>query len=110
MKTLNASMVAGGIAIVLGLSLAMVLGIPGAAADESQTTARKLRESGEILSLEKIAASARSIKPGEILETELELEHGRYIYEVELLDARGQVWELNLDAKTGKLIKLESED
>ncbi len=80
------------------------------AAEINQADARKLSQSGDILSLEKIIASAKSIKPGKVLETELEREYGKYVYEVELLDAHGQVWELKLDAKTGKLIKLESED
>lgn len=80
------------------------------AAEINQAEARKLRESGHILSLERIIAIAKSIKSGNILETELERKGGEYRYEVELLDAKGQVWELKLDAKTGKLIKLESED
>ena len=79
-------------------------------ADESQLTARKLSEAGLILPLEKINKAAKSIKAGRILETELELKKGVYIYEVEILDNKSQVWELNLDAKTGKLIKLELED
>lgn len=79
-------------------------------ADESQLTARKLSEAGLILPLEKINKAAQSIKAGRILETELELKKGVYIYEVEILDNKSQVWELKLDAKTGKLIKLELED
>jgi uncharacterized membrane protein YkoI len=79
-------------------------------ADESQLTARKLSEAGLILPLEKINKAAKNIKAGEILETELELKKGVYIYEIEILDNKSQVWELNLDAKTGKLIKLELED
>jgi uncharacterized membrane protein YkoI len=79
-------------------------------ADESQLTARKLSDAGLILPLEKITKAAKTIKAGQILETELELKQGVYIYEVEILDNKSQVWELKLDAKTGKLIKLELED
>lgn len=79
-------------------------------ADESQLTARKLSDAGLILPLEKITKAAKTIKAGQILETELELKQGIYIYEVEILDNKSQVWELKLDAKTGKLIKLELED
>jgi len=81
-----------------------------ASADEDHVAARRLRDSGEILSLEKIAEHARGAKAGEILETELEQKKGRYIYEVEILDRDGQVWELELDAKTGDLIKMEIDD
>jgi uncharacterized membrane protein YkoI len=83
---------------------------PAAMADENHVTARRLREAGEIRSLEEISAKARAAKPGEILETELERSRGRYVYEVEILDAQGQVWELKLDAKTGELLGMEIDD
>ena len=81
-----------------------------AVADEGPVAARKLSDAGIILPLEKIVAAAKAAKPGEILETELERKHGRYVYEIEILDARGQVWEVKLDARSGKLIAVESED
>lgn len=92
------------------ISTLLLLSASGAVSDEDQEVARKLRASGQILSLEKIYALAKTIKQGEILETELEQKRGRYVYEVELLDKNGQVWEVKLDAKTGQLIKLENED
>ena len=92
--------------------LAVIAAIhPSAAvADEGPVAARKLSDAGIILPLEKIVSVAKAAKPGEILETELERKHGRYVYEVEILDAHGQVWEVKLDAKSGKLIAVESED
>ncbi|MBU3736377.1 MAG: peptidase M4 [Methylobacterium sp.] len=88
---------------------AAILSVP-VRAGEDTAAIRKLQASGKILSLEKISAAAKAIKPGDILETELESKQGNYVYEVEILDAAGQVWELKLDAATGKLIKMESED
>ena len=79
------------------------------AADIDQTTARKLRLSGEILPLEKIHTKAKTIKAGKILETELESKNGQYIYEIELLDDKGIVWEIKLNAKTGQFIKVEED-
>ena len=79
-------------------------------AEESAETARRLTESGEILPLEKILRAAKMHKNGKVLETELEKKKNRYIYEVEILDENSQVWEIKLDAKTGKLIKLELDD
>jgi len=79
-------------------------------AEESPETARKLLATGQILSLEKITKAAKAIKPGEVLETELERKHGIYIYELEILDDKGLVWELKLNAKTGQLIKMEQDD
>jgi uncharacterized membrane protein YkoI len=83
---------------------------PRATADDDHVVARKLRDAGEILPLEQIIQRARAVKPGELIETELERKHGRYVYEVEILDQGGQVWEIKLDARTGELIKLERDD
>jgi len=92
------------------LAVSILLAGQPAAADEDHELARKLRESGAILALEDIARQARAAKPGELLETELEKKHGRYIYEVEILDSAGQVWELKLDAANGRLISMERDD
>lgn len=94
------------------LLLCLTLGLwPGTLllADESADKARQLRAAGQILSLEKLLELARRIKPGEILETELDKEAGRYLYEIDILDAQGRVWELKLDAKDGKLVELEKD-
>lgn len=92
------------------ISFILTITASEAVADVSQIVARKLRDSGQILPLEKIYELTKKIKSGRVLETELEEKKGVYIYEVELLDVDGLVWELKLDAKTGKLIKLEIED
>lgn len=94
---------------LLAVLLALVY-LPRADSGESAISAGRLSAKGDILSLEKISQKARSYKPGEILEVELEKKHGRYIYEVEILDAASQVWELKLDAKSGQLLKMEQDD
>ena len=99
------------IALLMVASLmATLYWLPQAGSGESPDSAGQLSAQGQILSLEKISQLAKSHKPGEILEVELEKKHGRYIYEVEILDTGSQVWELKLDAKTGQLLKLELDD
>lgn len=71
---------------------------------------RELMRQGDILPLEQILEQARRQHPGRVLETELERERGGYIYEVEMLDDSGEVWELEFDAATGELLKQEQED
>ena len=87
-----------------------VLGNRAVFAEEDYQLARKLRQLGEILPLEKIVAFAKAKKRGEVLETELERKNGYYLYEVEILDTSGQVWELKLNAKTGQVLKVELDD
>ena len=87
------------------------LAIAGAAtADEGHAEARKLREAGAILPLEAIVEKARTARSGQIIETELERDDGRYVYEVEILDDAGTVWELKLDASSGDLIEITQDD
>jgi uncharacterized membrane protein YkoI len=45
-----------------------------------------------------------------VLETELEESGGGMVYEVEILDANGEVWEMKFDARSGALLGEEQED
>ena len=47
---------------------------------------------------------------GEVQEAELENEDGMKIYEVEILDANGQEFEVEIAADTGAVIEVEAED
>jgi uncharacterized membrane protein YkoI len=73
-------------------------------------TARKLRESGDILPLETILQKLEKKYPGKVLEVELETKHGKAIYEIELLDTGGKVWELRVNARSGEIIHQHQED
>lgn len=99
----------GGIAVT---SFAMMTSGAIAGEDVNHVEARRLQAAGEILSFERISEVARSFKPGEILEVELERNRksGIYIYEIEILDASGVVWEIDVNAGNGELIKMEIDD
>ena len=88
----------------------MVLLFGAALADDDHLEARRLMEAGTIRPLEKILEQLSEQHPGRILEVELEQDEGRYIYEIELLDAEGVVWELEIDAQNGELLKTEQEE
>lgn len=70
----------------------------------------ELKQSGKIMPLEDVIKQVRRDYPGRIIEIELEDEDGRYIYELELVDENGVVWELDVDAKTGQVLKYEQDD
>lgn len=84
---------------------------PAAPAGDDRAAAARLLEEGRILPLAAILEAARGHRPGHVLEVELEAreDDGRYVYEVELLDAGGIVWELYLDAATGRLLEIEAD-
>jgi uncharacterized membrane protein YkoI len=94
------------------LIIALVLVASPVMADKDidQNEAQALHEKGIILSLENILRNVQKTKGGRVMEVELEKKHGRYIYEIEIADASGQVWELKIDASDGSLISQEQDD
>lgn len=81
------------------------------ARDLGPDEALKLRDSGKIQSFEKLNEIALAQHPGGLIrETELENEYGRYIYQLEVIDAKGIEWDLEVDASNGELLKNHQDD
>ena len=95
-----------------GLLAILVFATGPALADEDidQNKAQALREQGVILPLEDILRAVQKSKHGRVMEVELEKKHGRYIYEIEIVDVNGKVWEMKIDASDGSLISREQDD
>jgi len=94
-----------GLAALLMLVTTMEFGV----ADDDHERARRLKEAGDILPLERIIEEARKIHSGHILEAELEVRRDSYVYDLEILDDKGVVWDMHFDAKTGRLLKEKME-
>jgi uncharacterized membrane protein YkoI len=92
--------------------LALLCCLPSAQAEPDAERARRLVREGAILPLEEILPLVREAKPGTLIELELhyEREYDAHVYEIELLDAEGRLWEVQLDAATGELIEVEADD
>jgi len=69
--------------------------------------ADKLESEGQIMTLEDILNIANKELKGRILEAELETRAGQYVYQIDLLDNDGVVWEVEYNASSGKLITKE---
>jgi len=67
--------------------------------------ARAAVQRGEILPLEQVLAGLKGDVTGEISRVELEKEDGIWVYEFKVISPRGQMMEVHIDAKTGKLIE-----
>lgn len=91
------------------ISISAVLASNHADNDDHEN-ARHLMISGDILPLEKILETVYKTQSGKILEVELEQENDTYRYEIELLDQNHKVWEIEVNAVTGKLITIKEED
>lgn len=86
----------------------LVMGYGNSFADDHDEAYELLR-SGEILPLEKILEITREHIQGRVLEVELEHEDELLIYELEVLDKQGIVWEIKVDAATGTIIEKEQD-
>ncbi len=86
--------------ILIGITLP----VGSIVADDDHLEARRLMEDGSIQPLEIILERVQEKQMGRVLEVKLEQEHGRYIYEIEMLDESGRVWELEYDAVNGELL------
>ena len=83
----------------------------GAVGDDSDhDLARRLLEQGRILPLAEIVDKVRVEIPGEMLEVEFETDDGAYIYELKILRPDGRVQEIEVEAASGRIIKIEDDD
>lgn len=70
----------------------------------------KLESDGKVLSFEKIVEKARELHPGRVIEAEIITEKNVYIYEVEILDEEGVLWDLKFNASNGELLESSKEE
>ncbi len=70
-----------------------------------QDRARQALERGEVRPLAEILDITGSQIDGEIVETELEKEHGRWIYEIKYITKSGRMKEIHIKALSGRIIK-----
>ena len=92
--------------VTLVLIGALLIG-PVIADDQYQI--REMQMSGEILSLEQVLENLPNQPEARVLEVDLERKNGRLVFEIERLEARGQVREYRLDARSGELLSVEDD-
>lgn len=76
--------------------------------EQDQDRARAALQAGEISPLPLILARVAAAYPGDVLEVELEREHGRWVYELKLLQPGGGLLKLQVDAQSGTVLNQKS--
>lgn len=71
--------------------------------------ARHYQKSGNLMSLEQLQAKALEAKPGRITGMDFEEKGERLTYEFDILDAQGAFWEVEVNARTGELVRVKQE-
>ena len=101
----GAAVISGLLVIVLAMFTAGMLGGSALAkADVNANDIKELEKAENLLPLEEVMDKAKALRAGQLIEAELKAVNGQDIYEIEILDEDGKVWEMNFDAKTGVLI------
>jgi uncharacterized membrane protein YkoI len=68
---------------------------------------RRAVEAGEIKSLAEILKIVQGKLPGEIAGVEIEREHGRWLYEFRVVDGKGRLFEVYIDARSGTIERIK---
>lgn len=92
------------LAAVILLALALPAALPARADSDDQNRAREAYERHEILPLAEILAKVKQTYRGNVVNIEYEEQGKRHIYEFEIVNPKGQVIEVQVDAATGKVI------
>lgn len=98
----------------IALTSLLLIGLaqPSAWASDSRDheRARAAVEAGQVLPLPTLLERLRRTHPGQVLELELERDDGRWIYEIKLLQANGQLLKLDVDAATAQVLQVKRKD
>ncbi len=102
------------LALILALGLAVA---PSAMADTTavkkppsdQEEARAALQRHEILPLARILAITAKAAPGDVIKVKIERKHGVLMYELKVLAPSGRVLEVQIDARTGAVLKVEDD-
>lgn len=75
--------------------------------EDDHDRARHALEQGEILALSDILKKSEQNYAGQLIEAELDDEHGKLVYKLVVLTANGRVLKLYYDARSGDLLELK---
>jgi len=95
---------------VLAAAVLLVLLCPSAVRSSDrndQERARAALQAGEIRPLAEILSDVERRYLGRVIETELDQEAGKWVYEFKLLPPTGRVFKLEVDAATGRVLQSE---
>lgn len=92
--------------IAVAAALLLVAGL-GPAGARDHDAVRGAVERGEIRSLTDILTAVRGKLPGEIVGVEIEQKNGRWLYEFRAVDAKGRLFEIYVDARSGEIERIK---
>lgn len=101
---------AGRHALALAVTLAVTLALVPMAAHADRRDHERARaavQAGQLMPLPALLEKLQRQVPGQVLEVELDEEHGRWVYELKLLQPGGRLLKLEVDAATGQVLQMK---
>jgi uncharacterized membrane protein YkoI len=93
-------------------ALAAAIALAGtAAAQDAEDLAemQTMSKAAGLIPPEQAVAKALAAKPGTIVDADVDRKFKKYYYEIEIVDAQGVEWQVDIDAKTGAVRKVKKD-
>jgi uncharacterized membrane protein YkoI len=98
---------AGAAGFALAVALAALPPTAARADEHEQDELHEAVERGDIRSLADILAAIRDQLPGEVAGVEVEHRNGHWIYEFRVVDGRGRLFEVRVDARSAAIERVK---
>jgi len=85
------------------LLLSIAVATPAAADEDDMVEMRAISSAAGLISPEQATERALAAKAGTVVDVDLDRKRGQHYYEIELIDAQGVEWEIDIDAKSGEV-------
>lgn len=92
---------------ILVAAAVLLAAAPQRAEASGHDAVRHAVERGEIRALADILAIVRGKLPGEVTGVEIERKNGRWLYEFRVVDGKGRLFEVYVDAKSGEIERIK---
>ena len=96
--------------LLLITALGLTSPVAGWARSGDHDRALQALQSGEVMPLQQALDRLARTHPGQVLAVELERENGQWVYEIRLLREGGRLARVELDARTGQLLRIKERE
>ena len=98
-----------GVMALFMLAATMVMGGPAWSDEKGEGSKSEMAAAAKVTIDQAIKTASKKVS-GKVIEAELEQEHGKLVWEVEIVTAGNKVMEVHIDAGTGEVIDVEEEE
>jgi uncharacterized membrane protein YkoI len=91
----------------IALLAALLAPLAAQAGEREQNELHRQVERGEVQALSEILAVVRRRVPGDVVKVEVERHDGRWLYEIRVVDPKGRVFEIYVDAANATIERIK---